>query len=148
MKSQRVIRLLVVEDSPAYLYLIQKAFRRHAENTRWDLIVATNGEEAVHLLFEEENERAALPDMILLDWKLPRVSGGEVLQRVKQHEKLRKIPVLVFSSSAADEDIHSAYGAHANGYITKPADNDALANIVATIEQFWIAVAQLPKVVW
>ena len=147
VNSQRVIRLLVVEDSPAYLYLIQKAFRKRAENTRWDLIVATDGEEAVRLLFEEENKAAELPDIILLDWKLPRISGEEVLQRVKQHEKLRKIPVLVFSSSDTDEDIHSAYSGHANGYITKPGDNDVLASIVETIEQFWIAVAQLPKVV-
>jgi chemotaxis family two-component system response regulator Rcp1 len=101
----------------------------------------------VHLLFEEEDQGASLPDLILLDWKLPKVSGGEVLRRVKEHRNLREIPVLVFSSSAEDDDIHSAYGAHANGFITKPGDNEALAAIVETIEQFWTAVAQLPKVV-
>jgi CheY-like chemotaxis protein len=147
MNAQRVIRLLVVEDNPAYLYLIQKAFRTRGENTQWDLIVATDGEEAVRLLFEEENDQVPLPDLILLDWKLPVLSGDEVLRRVKQHDKLRKIPILIFSSSDSAEDVHSAYGAHANGYITKPADNHTLAGIVETIEQFWVAVAQLPKVV-
>jgi CheY-like chemotaxis protein len=80
----------------------------------------------VHLLFEEESRAAALPDLILLDWNLPKVSGLDVLRRVKEHGTLRKIPVLVFSSSAEDDDIHSAYGAHANGFITKPGDNEAL----------------------
>jgi two-component system, chemotaxis family, response regulator Rcp1 len=148
MASIRTIRLLVVEDSPAYLYLIQKEFRKRAAHTNWDLTVAKDGEEALHLLFEEEEGgAAALPDLILLDWNLPKVSGRDVLRRVKEHGSLRKIPVLVFSSSAEDGDIHSAYGAHANVFITKPGDNHALATIVSTIEQFWIAVAQLPKVV-
>ena len=65
---------------------------------------------------------------------------------MKQHEKLRKIPVLVFSSSEADKDIHDAYGGYANGYITKPADINRLSKIVEAIEQFWIAIAQIPKV--
>lgn len=85
-----------------------------------------------------------MPDLILLDWNLTRVSGGEVLQRVK-HEKLRKIPVLVFSSSDADRDILTAYDNHANGYITKTWEIDALAGIVETIERFCVA-ATLPKV--
>jgi two-component system, chemotaxis family, response regulator Rcp1 len=69
-----------------------------------------------------------------------------VLQRIKKHEKLRKIPVLVFSSSEADRDVHDAYDNHANGYITKPGSVEVLAQIVETIEQFWIAVAKIPKV--
>jgi CheY-like chemotaxis protein len=115
----RTIRLLVVEDSPSYRFLIRQAFKGRGNNF-WNLIVANDGEEAVRFLFEEENENVPLPDLILLDWNLPKVSGSEVLQRVKQHEKLRRIPVLVFSSSEADEDIHPAYDNHANGYITKP----------------------------
>jgi CheY-like chemotaxis protein len=111
------------------------------------LTVATDGQEALDLLFKEENEKFPLPDLVLLDWKLPKVNGDEVLRRVKQHEKLRKMPVFVFSSSEADKDIHAAYGGHANGYITKPADINTLSNIVEAIEQFWIAIAQIPKVV-
>jgi len=147
MPSPRTIRLLVVEDDEAYLYLIKKAFSIPAQKTRWELTVATDGQEALDILFAEENEQAPLPDLILLDWKLPKVSGDEVLRRVKQHETLRKMPVLVFSSSGADKDIHAAYGGHANGYITKPGDINMLAKIVEAIEQFWVAIAQIPKVV-
>jgi len=141
----RAIRLLVVEDSTGFQYLIQEAFRDRRE-IRWELTIAEDGEEALRLLFEEENEDVPLPNLILLDWNLPKVSGSEVLQRIKRHDKLRGIPVLVFSSSEADEDIYTAYDNHANGYIPKPRTGKALADIVETIERFWVAVAQLPKV--
>jgi chemotaxis family two-component system response regulator Rcp1 len=98
------------------------------------------------LLFEEEQTNSPLPDLVLLDWHLPKVSGSELLRHIKTHEKLRKIPILVFSSSVADNDIDDAYDNHANGYITKPASVAVLAQIVETIEQFWVTVAKLPKV--
>ncbi len=145
--APRVIRLLVVEDSPAYLYLVQMAFRQHVGQTRWEIVVAKDGEEALRLLFAEELDRGPLPDLILLDWNLPKISGNQVLMRLKEHQWLRKIPILIFSSSDADADIHAAYGSHANGYIIKPKSLDALAAVVETIEQFWIAVAQIPKAV-
>lgn len=147
MGDTRTIRLLVVEDTPTYLYLIQKAFHSRQGQIRWELTVAEDGERALHLLFEEEEESAPLPDLILLDWNLPKLSGSEVLQRIKEHSRLRRIPVLVFSSSEADEDIHAAYDGHANGYITKPDSTEVLAVIVETIEWFWVAVARIPKVV-
>ena len=147
MDDSRTIRLLVVEDSAGYLHLIQRAFRDRQGSIRWELSIAQDGEQALRLLFEEEEESAPLPNLILLDWNLPKVSGDEVLRRIKEHQKLRRIPVLVFSSSEAEEDIHAAYDNHANGYITKPESNsDVLAAIVETIEEFWVAVAQLPKV--
>jgi CheY-like chemotaxis protein len=146
MPSIRTIRLLVVEDDPGYLYLIQDAFDARGQPARWHLTTAKDGEEALHLLFEVEQESAPLPDLILLDWNLPRVTGAEVLRRVKQHRQLRKIPVLVFSSSEADKDIEAAYDNHANGYVTKPGSSDALAAIVEIIERFWIGIAQLPRV--
>jgi len=142
---RHTIRLLVVEDDPGFQYLIHDAFSSRGE-IHWELTVAEDGETALRLLFEEENENVPLPNLILLDWNLPKVSGSEVLRRIKQHDKLRRIPVLVFSSSEADEDIHTAYDNHANGYINKPLTGKALADIVETIERFWIAVAQLPKV--
>lgn len=146
MNKSRTVHLLVVEDNPAYLYLVQKAFGDRRERNRWDLSVATDGQQALDLLFEEEEREVALPDLILLDWKLPKVSGDEVLRRIKLHQHLRKIPVLVFSSSEARADIHAAYGNHANGYITKPSNADSLAVIVRTIEEFWVAVAKLADV--
>jgi two-component system, chemotaxis family, response regulator Rcp1 len=147
MGSLRTIRLLVVEDDPAYLYLIRKAFSGRAEQTRWELTTAVDGQQAVHILFEEEMENIALPDLVLLDWKLPKVSGIEVLRKLKQHESLRRIPVLVFSTSSEQIDIHAAYDDHANGYITKPAGYDTLATIVESIERFWVEAARIPKAV-
>jgi len=145
MGEARIIRLLVVEDNGAYLYLVQRAFRARQGQIRWELTVAEDGEQAVNILFAEEEESAPLPDLILLDWNLPKINGSEVLQRIKEHPKLRRIPVL-FSSSEADTDMHAAYDYYANGYIRKPNDPDMLGAIVETIERFWIAVAQLPKV--
>jgi len=126
--------LFVVEDSESYLYLIQNAFSGRQEEIRWELTVATDGEEAFRLLFEEEEKDVPLPDLILLDWNLSKMSGNEVLRRVKGRHKLRRIPVLVFSSSETDEDIYAAYGDRANGYITKPRDVDLLAAIVKSIK--------------
>jgi chemotaxis family two-component system response regulator Rcp1 len=142
----RTIRLLVVEDNPGYLYLIERAFREHHGEVRWELTLAVDGEQALKLLFEEESENVPLPDLVLLDWSLPKVSGSEVLRRMKDHRKLRRIPVLVFSSSEADNDISDAYDNHANGYITKPGNAEMLAEIVEAIGRFWVAIAQLPKV--
>jgi CheY-like chemotaxis protein len=126
--------------------LIQEAFSDRGEQVRWLLTVANDGDEALRVLFEDQNESITLPDLILVDWNLPKVTGGEVLRRIKQNQKLKRIPVLVFSTSEAEEDIHAAYDDHANGYITKPGTSEALADIVEAIERFWIAVAQLPKV--
>jgi CheY-like chemotaxis protein len=146
MQPFRTIRLLVVEDNDAFLYLIQKAFADRKGQIRWELTIAQDGQTALGSLFEEEVDSGPLPDLILLDWNLPKVTGSEVLRRMKDHPKLRRIPVLVFSSSDADEDIHAAYDNHANGYITKPDTADALEAVVETIERFWIAIARLPKV--
>jgi CheY-like chemotaxis protein len=146
MDTLRTLRLLVVEDDPTYQYLVKWAFSGHPEQARWALTFAVDGTEALSFLFDEENKLALLPDLILLDWNLPKVSGSEVLKRVKQHQKLRKIPILVFSSSDADCDILAAYDNHANGYITKPRGIEAWETIAETIERFCHTV-QLPKVV-
>jgi chemotaxis family two-component system response regulator Rcp1 len=139
------VRLLIVEDNPPDLYLIRQAFRDHPSAIDWNLTTATDGEKALHLLFSEEESAAPLPDLILLDWNLPGLSGNEVLQRIKGHQRLRRIPVLVFSTSGADRDIHDAYDNYANGYIRKPWDLNLFVEVVEAIERFWIAVARLPK---
>jgi CheY-like chemotaxis protein len=137
MAGVRTVRLLVVEDDPSYQYLVQRAFNDRGEETRWELRIAKDGEEALQALFAEEGERARLPDLILLDWNLPKVSGNEVLRRVKRDQARRRIPVLVFSSSTSDKDIRAAYEEHANGYIVKPSSIDALDAVVERIERFW-----------
>jgi two-component system, chemotaxis family, response regulator Rcp1 len=146
MDDRRVIRLLVVEDNPSYQYLIKNAFSKRVGKTQWELTLAKDGEEALRILFDEERAGNPLPDLVLLDWDLPRVNGGKVLQRVKEHKELRKIPILIFSSSDSSDDIHSAYGAYANGFITKPGNSQALMEIIEAIELFWTTVVQLPKV--
>jgi two-component system, chemotaxis family, response regulator Rcp1 len=145
--NQKVIRLLVVEDNSAFLYLLQQAFADRKEQFLWELTIAEDGQEALDLLFAEEIDSEPLPHLVLLDWNLPKVTGSEVLRRIKDHPKLRRLPVLVFSSSAADRDVHAAYDSHTNGYITKPDSIDALEAIVEALERFWIAIARLPKVV-
>lgn len=140
------VRLLIVEDDPAYLYLVQHAFQEAHGRVRWELSTAEDGEEALDLLFAEENAHLALPDLILLDWNLPKVNGCEVLRRLKEHRKLRCIPVLVFSTSTAEKDIRDAYEGHANGYILKLGSVDMLAKMVESVGDFWAIVAMLLNV--
>jgi len=147
MGTRRTTRLLVVEDDPGYMYLIKRAFAVRGDRAVWELTTAMDGEQCVQILFEEEKEGAPLPDLVLLDWNLPKVSGSEILRRMKQHLKLRRIPILIFSSSVSEDDIQSAYDDHANGFIVKPANVSALEGIVEAIERFWIAIARLPTVV-
>ena len=144
--AMRIIRLLVVDDDPAFLYLVRKAFQVPQEGFRWNVSSAASGQEAVNLLFAEENTHEPLPELILLDWNLPSVSGNEVLRRIKGDGALRSIPVLVFSGSKADSDVAEAYGSHANGFIHKPQDIELLAHIVEVIGHFWVTVAHLPTV--
>ena len=137
MNGIPTVRLLVVEDDPGYRYLVQRAFGHRGQEIRWELTIARDGEEALHALFDDGRESVFLPDLILLDWNLPKVGGDEVLRRVKRHEALRRIPVLVFSSSTSDKDMRAAYEEHANGYIVKPGGLDALDAVVEGIERFW-----------
>ena len=105
---------------------------------RWEITLANDGEEALNALFGQTN---LWPDLILLDWNLPKVGGGEVLRRVKRHRLLRKIPILILSSSTSEVDIQAAYKDHANGWIVKPNGVDALEAIVDRIERFWIELS-------
>jgi two-component system, chemotaxis family, response regulator Rcp1 len=95
-KTALTIRLLVVEDDDAYPYLIRKAFSIPPEKTRWELTVATDGQEALDLLFKEENEQTPLPDLILLDWKPPKVNGDKVLRTVSCTKDYEKCPSWYF----------------------------------------------------
>lgn len=146
-RNRQIVRLLVVEDNLPYLDLITDAFGQSGA-IDWQISVANDGEQALKLLSQGDKENSPLPNVILLDWNLPKVNGSEVLRWVKDHITLRRIPVLVFSSSEADRDIHAAYDYHANGYIVKPDNLDQLTAIVEAIEQFWVVIARAPKVTW
>jgi len=139
----RPIRILLVEDSPTDVELTVEAL----EEARFanELDVVSDGVEAMaHLRQEGAYADAARPDLVLLDLHLPRKSGGEVLQEIKEDRNLRALPVIVLTTSAEEEDVEHAYRNHVNAYVRKPVDfTDFIAKIRA-IEDFWIAVVTLP----
>jgi CheY-like chemotaxis protein len=142
---KRVIRVMVVEDHDATAYLIKKAFSERSERVRWDLSFAQDGAQALGRLFRRgAHESAARPDIVLLDWNLPKVSGREVLRTLKSSDEFRTLPVLIFSSSQDDRVVETAYGEHANGYICKPSDPESLYTAIESIETFWVHTARLP----
>ena len=139
----RPIDILLVEDNPGDVRLTREALREG--KIRNNLHVARDGVEALAFLRREGGHAdAPRPDVILLDLNLPRKSGREVLSEVKQDPALRQIPVVVLTSSEAEEDIVRAYDLHANCYISKPVDLDQFITVVKSIEDFWFTVVKLP----
>jgi chemotaxis family two-component system response regulator Rcp1 len=139
----RPIDILLVEDNPGDVRLTREALREG--KIRNNLHVARDGVEALAFLRREgEHADAPRPDVVLLDLNLPRKSGREVLSEVKQDPALRQIPVVVLTSSHAEEDIVRAYDLHANCYISKPVDLDQFITVVRSIEDFWFTVVKLP----
>ena len=139
----RPVEILLVEDSPTDVLLAQEALE-HAKVLN-NLNVVSDGVEAIEYLRQQGAfTTGALPDLILLDLNLPRKDGREVLAEIKVDENLKRIPVVVLTTSKAEEDIHRAYGLHANCYITKPVDFDQFANVVKAIENFWFTIVALP----
>jgi CheY-like chemotaxis protein len=138
------VEILLVEDNPADVRLTREAF---SSDRLWcNLSVATDGVEAMaHLRREAKFAGAARPDLILLDLNLPKKDGREVLMEIKEDPDLRLIPVVVLTTSAAEEDIVKAYGLHANCYITKPVDLQQFMKVVKSIEDFWFVVVRLPS---
>lgn len=138
------VEILLVEDSPSDIRLTREGFRkvRMANN----LHVATDGEQALDFVFQRgEHENAPQPDLILLDLNLPKVHGREVLKEIKEDPLLRKIPVIVLTTSDNDQDIIRAYDLHANAYIQKPVQFNDFVDVVARIEGFWLSVVKYPR---
>lgn len=138
----RSLRILLVEDSPSDVRLVREALKDTPVPVQ--LSVARDGVEATEYLNRSEAGDSALPDLILLDLNLPRKNGREVLAEVKSSPTLRQIPVLVMTSSRADEDVAEAYALNANCFITKPGDLDEYQSVVKAIEDFWFVTATLP----
>jgi len=138
------IEILLVEDNPGDVELTREAL--HDTKLHMNLSVVSDGVDAMAFLRREgEYARAPRPDLILLDLNLPRKDGRGVLADVKQDPALRHIPVVVLTSSEAEQDIVRAYELHANCYVTKPVDLDQFVKIVQSIEQFWFTVVKLPR---
>jgi CheY-like chemotaxis protein len=111
-----------------------------------NLSVAEDGDEAMMFLRKEgQFANATRPDLILLDLNLPGKDGREVLKEVKEDDNLKKIPIVVLTTSKAEEDILKSYDLHANSYITKPVDFDQFINVIKSIESFWLEVVKLPS---
>ena len=139
----KCLRILLVEDSPSDVRLIREALKETPVSV--EITVAYDGVEAMNLLHLSEAGKAERPDLVLLDLNLPRKNGREVLAEVKSSPSLKQIPVLVMTSSRADEDIAQAYALNANCYITKPGDLGEYISVVRAIEDFWFLTATLPE---
>jgi two-component system, chemotaxis family, response regulator Rcp1 len=139
----RPIEILLVEDNPGDVRLTREALREGRVSNR--LSVAADGVEALAFLRREGVFAGAVrPDVILLDLNLPRKDGREVLTEIKKDPALKSIPVVILSSSQAEQDIAGAYGLHANCYVAKPMELDSFIAVVRSIENFWFTVVKLP----
>jgi CheY-like chemotaxis protein len=137
------IEVLLVEDDPGDVLMTKEAFEEHGTGNR--LTVVPDGAEALaYLRREGDYADAVRPDLILLDLNLPKRDGREVLAEIKNDSDLHQIPVVVLTTSQADEDILRSYQLHANAYVTKPVDYDKFIAVVRQIEQFFIDVVKLP----
>lgn len=137
------IDILLIEDNAADVRLTREALKEvKLSNT---LNVVSDGEAALDYLHKRgDHADAKVPDLVLLDLNLPRVGGHEVLEDVKGHEKLRRIPVVVLTSSDAEGDIVRSYDNYANCYVQKPVDMDGFIKIVSELEGFWFSIVKLP----
>lgn len=139
----KIMDILLVEDNPGDAGLTKKVFK----NSRIpnSLHVVENGEEAMDFLRNQGRfKKAVRPDIILLDLNLPGMSGHEVLQELKADDELKQIPIVILTSSKADEDIIKAYSEYANCYVSKPIDISQFFEVAKTIEDFWLKVVKLP----
>jgi chemotaxis family two-component system response regulator Rcp1 len=138
------VEVLLIEDNPGDVRLTREAFKEG--RILVNLTVASDGMEAMDVLARRGlHANQARPDLILLDLNLPKKNGREVLVEIKADAELKRIPVIVMTTSKAEQDIHKAYNLNANCYITKPVDLDQFLNVVRSIEDFWLTIVTLPQ---
>ena len=142
--NSRTIEILLIEDNPGDARLTLEAFKEGRVLN--NITVISDGVDALAYLRRQglKYSDAVQPDLILLDLNLPKKDGREVLAEIKADEHLKKIPVVVLTTSAADEDVARAYGSHANCYITKPVELDRFLDVVHSIDSFWLSLVKLP----
>ena len=138
------IEVLLVEDDPGDVLMTREAFEEHKVANR--LWVVSDGVSALEFLRKQgEHASAPTPDLVLLDLNLPRMDGREVLAAVKQDPELKHIPVVVLTTSEAEEDVLRSYALHANAYVTKPVDFERFIRVVRDIDEFFVSVVRLPR---
>lgn len=142
-KTINPINILLVEDNPADIRLTREVFKEgRIKNI---LNVVTDGEEAMHYLRKQSKfADVDTPDMVLLDLNLPKKDGRTVLAEIKADPVLKLLPVIILTTSAAEQDILNTYSNHANCYIMKPVDLNQFINVVRSIEEFWLTIVKLP----
>ncbi|OBG27145.1 response regulator [Mycobacterium sp. E3198] len=139
----RAIEILLVEDDPGDELITREAFEHN--KLKNNLHVAHDGEEGLDFLYQRgQFEGAPRPDLILLDLNLPKYDGRQLLEKVKSDPDLARIPVVVLTTSSAEEDILRSYELHANAYVTKPVDLDQFMSAVRQIDEFFVQVVRLP----
>lgn len=137
------VNILIVEDNPGDARLIKEVLNENKIYNK--LYVAQDGAEALNFLHHKgEFSESPKPDLILLDLNLPKIDGREVLARIKSDDSLKKIPVVIMTTSQAEEDIVKSYSLHANCYIAKPLDFNQFVKVVKSIEEFWFTLVKLP----
>ena len=141
--GMKAFEILLVEDSPGDVRLTREALKD--AKVYINLHVASDGIEAMAFLNREgEYAHAPRPDLILLDLNLPRKDGRQVLEEIKESPSLKRIPVVILTTSSADEDVMRSYQFHANCYISKPVDLDGFLKVVRSIDNFWLSIVKLP----
>lgn len=143
MADHKPIDVLLVEDDPGDVLMTREAFTENKVANR--LAVVPDGVDAMAFLRKEgEYADAPTPDLVLLDLNLPRMDGREVLAAMKSDDELRRIPVVVLTTSEAEEDVLRSYSLHANAYVTKPVDFERFIDVVRQIDDFFVSVVRLP----
>ena len=144
MRDTRPIEVLLVEDDPGDVLMTREALEENKVANH--LAVVSDGATAMlYLRKEGEYVDAPTPDLVLLDLNLPRMDGREVLAAMKSDETLRRIPVVVLTTSEAEEDVLRSYSLHANAYVTKPVDFERFIDVVRQIDEFFLTVVRLPQ---
>ncbi len=143
-EAEREVQVLLVEDDPGDVLMTREAFEDYKVHNQ--LHVVNDGEQAMAFL-RQEGEYADLPrpDLVLLDLNLPRMDGRQVLDAIKSDPDLSSIPVVVLTTSEAEDDVLRSYSLHANAYVTKPVDFERFINVVRQIDDFFVSVVRLPR---
>jgi two-component system response regulator len=147
MDNPRIVEILLVEDNMQDAELMTRALKKR--NLANNLIHLKDGAEALDFLFNRgkynEREKIALPKIMLLDLKLPKVNGLEVLREIKKNEKMRTMTIVIVTSSAEDPDIKLAYELGANSYVVKPVNFDAFSEVMSNLGMYWLLINQYPE---
>jgi CheY-like chemotaxis protein len=138
----RPVHLLIIEDNPGDVRLLEEAFQELEANIT--IQVAKDGAEGIDLITGTAHNQESSPDLILLDLNLPKISGHDVLTRIKSDPRTRHIPVIILTSSRAESDVRRAYQSHANAYLRKPSTLEGLLTTARDVKNFWMETATLP----